>query len=258
MSRARVTTLSVTPVKGTRLQTVESVELDVSGARDNRRFYVVDERNRMVNSKVLGGLQTVVAGYDAPTRRLTLTLPDGQAVSEVVADGGEEIDTRFFSAPRPARLVDGPWSDAISEQLGQPLRLVDGGPAVDRGVDGAVSLISQASLDRLASEAGVDSLDARRFRMLIEIDGIAAHEEDQWVGRAVRVGPAVLRMEGHVGRCLITSRDPESGEIDLPTLDVLRSYRNDGACTEPLPFGVYGRVLQGGQVSIGDPVSLAD
>jgi uncharacterized protein YcbX len=256
VSAARVTTLSLTPVKGTRLQTVESVELDVDGARDNRRFYVVDERNRMVNSKVLGGLQTLVAGYDAPTRRLTLSLPDGQSVSDLVGDGGDEIETRFFSQPRPARVVDGPWSQAISEQLGQSLRLVDGGPAVDRGEEGAVSLISQASLERLASEAGVDSVDARRFRMLVEIDGIAAHEEDRWVGRSVRVGPAVVRMEGHVGRCLITSRDPESDEIDLPTLDVLRRYRNDGGCTEPLPFGVYGRVLEPGRVSVGDTVSL--
>ena len=63
-------------------------------------------------------------------------------------------------------------------------------------------------------------------------------------------------MHGHVGRCLVTSRDPETGEVDLPTLDLLRDYRGELNSTEPLPFGIYGEVLQGGAVRLGDPVEL--
>ncbi|HET9719937.1 MAG TPA: MOSC domain-containing protein [Solirubrobacteraceae bacterium] len=259
----RVTALSVTPVKATRLQQVDSVELDETGARGNRRFFVIDERDRMVNAKVLGALQQVVSSYDEASGRLSLRFPDGNVVAAMVdgggGGGGEGIEVSFFSGTRPARVLHGPWSEALSELVGQKLRLVEGGPAVDRGPAGAVSLISRASLERFASEADVDQLDARRFRMLIEIDGVDAHAEDGWVGRSVRVGSAAIRVEGHVGRCLITSRDPDTGEVTLPTLDVLRSYRADvAACTEPLPFGVYGRVMQGGRLSVGDPVSLSD
>ena len=114
--------------------------------------------------------------------------------------------------------------------------------AVDRGAGGTASLISRASLDRLAMVAEADSIDARRFRMLIEVDGVAAHAEDAWVGRRVRVGEAVVRFEGHVGRCLITSRDADTGTVDLPTLELLESYRKEFSSTEPLPFGIYGRV----------------
>ena len=92
--------------------------------------------------------------------------------------------------------------------------------------------------------------------MLIEIEGVAAHAEDRWVGRRVRVGESLLTMHGHVGRCLITTRDPDTAETDLPTLDVLRSYRGGETSTEPLPFGIYGEVLEGGVVRLGDPVSL--
>ncbi len=92
--------------------------------------------------------------------------------------------------------------------------------------------------------------------MLIEIDGVAAHEEDGWVGRRVRIGAAVVVMHGHVGRCLVTSRDPETGEVDLPTLDMLGGYRRDLDTTEPLPFGIYGEVLEPGRVSVGDAVAL--
>jgi uncharacterized protein YcbX len=110
----------------------------------------------------------------------------------------------------------------------------------------------------LAAAAGCDAVDARRFRMLIEVDGVAAHEEDGWVGRRVRIGPATLAMHGHVGRCLVTSRDPESGDVDLPTLEILRDYRVAMESTEPLPFGIYGEVLQGGVVRLGDPVAVPD
>jgi hypothetical protein len=92
--------------------------------------------------------------------------------------------------------------------------------------------------------------------MLIEIDGVEAHAEDAWVGHAVRIGEASVAFEGHVGRCLITSRDPDTGVVDLPTLDILRDYRRDLDTTEPLPFGVYGRVLEPGTVRVGDAVLL--
>jgi uncharacterized protein YcbX len=91
--------------------------------------------------------------------------------------------------------------------------------------------------------------------MLIEVDGIEPHAEDAWVGRQLRIGAALIAIEGHVGRCLVTSRDPETGVVDLPTLDVLRAYRSDAATTEPLPFGVYGAVLKPGVVRVGDEVT---
>jgi uncharacterized protein YcbX len=117
-------------------------------------------------------------------------------------------------------------------------------------------LISTGSLRRLAEQGGCDDVDPRRFRMLIEVDGLDAHAEDAWVGSAIRIGEhARVRFEGHVGRCLITSRDPVTGVIDLPTLDILGEYRRDLDTTEPLPFGIYGRVLEPGTVRLGDAVA---
>jgi uncharacterized protein YcbX len=209
----------------------------------------------MVNGKVLGQLQTVVADWSAESGELALTFPDGERVAAVVGDG-DAVTARFYSLDRSDVLAGGPWSTALSERLGQPVRLVSTGNAVDRGPDGAASLISRASLARLAAEAREPSVDARRFRMLIEIDGIGAHEEDAWVGRSVSIGDAVVRFGGHVGRCLITSRDPETGVVDLPTLDLLGDYRGDVAATEPLPFGIYGSVTQEGVVRVGDEVTV--
>ena len=72
---------------------------------------------------------------------------------------------------------------------------------------------------------------------------------------SARVGGATVRFAGHVGRCLITSRDPDTGQVDVPTLDILERYRSGLGTTEPLPFGIYGQVLEPGKVRVGDKVA---
>jgi uncharacterized protein len=246
-----VTNLQTAAIKGTRLRSVDNILLGESGAVGDRRFFVIDERSRMLNGKQIGELQAVVATYDG--QRLALEFPDGSAVDEVV-EFGEALTARFFSGELEGRLVRGPWAQALSEHTGRDLRLVETATAIDRGRGGSVSLMSRGSLRRLAEQAETDFVDGRRFRMLIEVDGVAPHSEDGWVGREVQVGEALLRFEGHVGRCLVTSRDPETGVVTLPTLDLLRAYRREVEASEPLPFGIYGRVLSGGSVRVGDSV----
>jgi uncharacterized protein YcbX len=251
-----VTKLSIAAVKGTRLRRVEAVELVTTGARGDRRFFVIDDRDRMINAKGVGELHTVIA--ECGNGRLTLRFPGDDVVEGEIAHG-EEVSPRFYSRALPGRIVDGPWATRLSEHVGRPVRLVEpAGGAVDRGRQGAISLISRGSLDRLAAEAGGRDVDSRRFRMLVEVDGVDAHTEDRWVGRRARVGAATVRFGGHVGRCLITSREPETGVIDLPTLDLLRAYRGGCDSTEPLPFGIYGEVLGPGIVRVGDRVELLD
>jgi MOSC domain-containing protein len=253
---AKVTRLQTAAIKGTRLRSVEQVTLSRSGAAGDRRFFLVDNLGRMLNGKVLGMLHTVSADFDESSGRLSLEFDDGRVVDGAVGDGGN-VETTAYGEFRMGQLVDGPWAEALSTLCRRQLRLVRTESAVDRGTRGAVSLVSGGSLRRLAEQAQTESVDARRFRMLIGVDGVEPHAEDDWVGRKAHVGESLLQFEGHVGRCVITHRDPETGEKTLPTLELLRAYRDDGASTEPMAFGIYGRVLQGGIVRIGDGVELA-
>jgi MOSC domain-containing protein len=252
-----VTALAITPVKGTRLRSVDHVELGPDGAHGNRRFFVIDARDRMVNSKMVGALQQVVSDFDPVDEILSLTFPDGTVASSAAVPG-PVVNARFFGSMAAGALIDGACAKALSAFVGQPLRILDAGGAVDRGPVGGASLISRASLEGLAQVAGEAAVDARRFRMLVEVDGVAAHEEDGWVGRAVRLGEAVVRFWGNVGRCLVTSRHPETGEIDLATLDALGEYRGGVPSTEPLPFGIYGEVVRPGTVRVGDAAVLGE
>ena len=162
------------------------------------------------------------------------------------------------AALHPSRRVIGPWEEAISRSVGRPLTLLwSESHATDRGrVGGTVSLVSRGSLERLREEAGVEApIDGRRFRMMFEIDGVPAHAEDEWVGSSVQLGDAEIVVNGDVGRCVVTSHDPDRGVTDLDTLGTLARYRREGQ-TEPLPFGVYGAVTAPGRVRLGDTVRV--
>jgi uncharacterized protein YcbX len=253
---AFVSGLSVTAVKSTRISAVREIELDELGARGNRVFCVINERGQMCNGKHFAELMQVVSRLDGDV--LTLSFPDGTEASGTVGYG-ETLPIKFFGHACESRVVEGLWAEMLSEFLGKPVRLVRPEVGVDRGREGAVSVLSRASVDHLAQVAETDSVDVRRFRMLVEVDGVDPYEEDSWVGRPVRLGQALVMMNGNVGRCLITSRDPESAEVNLPTLKLLADYRGNGyRSTEPLPFGIYGRVLERGRVRVGDSVFLPE
>jgi len=92
---------------------------------------------------------------------------------------------------------------------------------------------------------------------MFELDGVAAHAEDEWIGSRVQLGEAEIVVNGDVGRCLVTSHDPDTGITDLDTLGTLARYRPEGR-VEPLPLGVFGAVVSPGTVRVGDTVSPSD
>jgi uncharacterized protein YcbX len=173
---------------------------------------------------------------------------------------GEPFEAELYGIPHPSRTVPGPWQEALSEYVGEPLTLLwSEGGAQDRGNDrgGWASLVSRGSLDQLGTEAGATRpVDGRRFRMLFEIDGVEPHEEDTWLGNRVAIGDAVIVPLGDVGRCVVTTCDPDTGVSDLDTLKLLAGYRRDGV-VEPLPFGIYCNVAVAGRVRVGDAVRPA-
>jgi uncharacterized protein YcbX len=254
---ARVAWISYCPVKGLAIQQLDRCELTEAGVAGDRQFFLVDENDRLVNSKGLGVLQQIVPQYDGEADSLTLTFPDGTAVAHQIGLNGS-LNALFWSTTVDVRVVDGPWSEAISELAGRNLRLVRApAPAPDRLRSGAATLLGTSSLRAMARILGVNAVDGRRFRMNFGIDGLREHEEDEWLGLRVRLGEAVVVPQGNVGRCAVTTQNPDTGAPDLDTLKALAAYRPGIGATEPLPFGVHAAVAHPGRVRVGDAVELA-
>jgi uncharacterized protein YcbX len=243
---ARVVRINVTPVKGLGLQHPEAVELTERGVEANRRYYLTRD-GLLFNGQDFGPLVRVAP--ESVDGHIALRFPDGALVEGRVRLG-EPVTTSFWGRPVQGQVVEGPWADALSAYVGERVALVqtdEPGTGIDVHVG---TLVGRASCERLGAEldAGVD---ARRFRMLLELDGLRAHEEDEWHERAVRVGGAVIRIRGPVPRCAVTTQDPDTG---VPTLDTLRGIKRYRGLREgrKIDFGVYFDVEQPGRVEIGD------
>ncbi len=250
--------LNVTPVKSTALQHPDQIRLERYGAVGNRDFFFVDHEGRRFSGEKKASLLPVGAAYDAEDDRLELRLPDGVLVSGPATVSGEALAVDFYGRPVEGHVVEGDFAEALSRYTGHDIRLV----RVDRPGDGnderPVTLVSLASVAELGRQAGREQpVDARRFRMTIEIDGCAPHEEDAWRGRRVRIGDAVVVVGEPVPRCVVTTLDPDTGLRDFPTLSIIKRYRGvseDG----DLPFGVYADVDVPGLVRVGDPINPLD
>ncbi|MFL6180862.1 MAG: MOSC domain-containing protein [Actinomycetes bacterium] len=254
-----VTVLSTTPVKGFGLHHPDAVTLDVNGAVGDRDFFLIDNERRLFSITRTGVFASWVATFDAATDVLTLTHPDGTVLEDKTATGEEVVG--HFDEGRDVRgfLVDGSWTRWLSELAGRPVSLVraaDAGYAFDVH---PVTVVSDASVADLGKQAPTSSIDARRFRMLMEITGVGPYEEDSWDSRTVRVGTALLRMRGPVPRCNATTRDPDSGERNLKTLALITERRGmlPNAEGEGLNLGVYADVVEPGIVSVGDELRMS-
>jgi uncharacterized protein YcbX len=261
----RVSRLSIAPVRALGLQHPSSIDVDEAGVREDRRFFLVDDHGHIVDRLRAGRLVQVAAETDPDATWLRLTFPDGRVIEgEVRLD--EPVRTAFYGREAFGRGVGGPWAAALEPFAhGRPLLLVrcdrPGGTRIRPGeteVRNAVSLVSDGSLRELAAQLGVEEVDARRFRMLIDVEGATAHEEDRWIGRQVAIGSAVLRITKPDARCAITTQDPDTGERDLDTLRTILSYRGFRA-DDPdrkIDFGVLGDVDVPGRISVGDEVRV--
>lgn len=252
-----VSRLSVTPVRSLALIHPERIELDEHGVADDRRYSVLTEDGRIFDGTKLGPLVRIQAELQAEdgAELLTLRFPNGDVVSEEVALG-EPMQADIYDRLFAARPVIGPWAEALSAFAGRRLQLIRSERRSGERDRNPVSIVSEASVQEMARQGNDGQpLDARRFRMLVEVAGATRpHEEDEWLGRDVRIGEAVVHVTKPDPRCVITTQHPDTGERDFPTLHVIRSYRGlrDG---RKLDFGVYADVVTPGPVHVGDEIT---
>ncbi len=258
----RVARLSIAPVRGLALQHPASIDVVAAGVREDRRYYLVDAHGRLVDRLLAGSLAQVAAETDADGTLLRMTFPDGRVLEgDVVL--GEPVRTDIYGREAVGHVVGGPWAAALKPFAHRPVRLVrcdrPGGTRIRAGetrVRNAVSLVSDGSLAELARQLRVEAVDPRRFRMLIEVEGAAAHEEDAWIGREVVIGSAVLQVTKPDARCAVTTQDPITGARDLDTLRTIlryRGFRRDDP-EHKIDFGVLGEVRVPGRIVVGDAV----
>jgi uncharacterized protein len=246
---ATVGALHVAPVKGLRVVEADAVDVRASGPVGDREFHLREADGTIASTLRNARLLQVVAAWDPEGGELALAFPDGTRVAGPVRPGAAVTTAFWDRRPVAGRVVEGPFAAALSAHAGREVQLVVRDERESGGDVQPMSLMSSASLRALGAALG-GAVDGRRFRMTITIDGTQAWEEHGWVGRDVRVGDAVLRVDSLCERCVVTTRDPESGRTDAPVLKAIAGLRGKDDVT----FGVWCDVVATGRVRVGDAV----
>jgi len=252
-----VARFNVTPVKGTALLHPPAAALTAVGVPENRRFFLVDTDGLLYSGPRHGPLVRVRATVEDGS--LSCAFPDGSVAAAPTDALGAELLVDFYGRPVPTREVAGPWAAAFSSYVGQELRLV----RAEQDGDGAdvlpLTIVSGASVEDLGRRGAYPgTLDSRRFRITIELDGAEPYEEDSWDGREVAVGDAVIRVAGQIPRCVVTTQDPTTGTHDWNTLKQIATLRGPMQDRSGVPFGMYAVVLRSATVPLGATVAPLD
>lgn len=249
---AAVAGFNITPVKSTALHHPDTLDLRLDGAVGDRRFLCIRADGTRLSGISKATLIPIVAHHDRDTERLSLAFPDGAVVEGDARAVGDVVRVRLFDREIPVREIDPSLSAALRDHVGDDtLRLARVDEPETAGGMHRASIVSRASIADVGRRTGGPTLDARRFRMLIEVDGLEPYEEDSWQGRRVAIGDALIRIGERMPRCVMTTLDPDTGTQDVPVLQVLASYRTDGG--KPI-LGVYGDVERAAVIALGDPI----
>jgi len=255
--------LGLAYVKATRFLNPQRVAIDAGGIRHDRLFALVEADGKFINSDSHAGSIPLQFDYAAAAERFTLQLPDGRELEGPAhADGAAWTIDHYGLRQIEVQEVGGPWTAALTEYAGRPLRLVrclSRGGAIDVF---PVTFTTTGSLRQLASEVGA-AVDATRFRAGLVLDHPEPYAEDAWDGRQLRVGTALLRVRTAVPRCGVIGLNPASGVRDQDVMrSLIRTRPKTGLPDGLLPgyatpgFATYAEVLAPGEVAVGDAVEL--
>ena len=199
------------------------------------------------------GLARLQVRFTPQPLRLALML-DGEALAEATLDDDGRQRIAAALADHVLTLPENPLA-GHPERL--PLRLVGDGvtPRYQDNEGGQCTLHGRGSLAAVSIATGTPDLSEIRFRSNIAVGGLEPWEEQEWLGRRVRVGDVEFEVERRKVRCLATHANPLTGERDVAVMQTL--VKAFGQTQPTFAIGLVTRG-HGGTIRVGDGVHPVD
>ncbi|MBZ9676518.1 MOSC domain-containing protein [Mesorhizobium sp. ES1-1] len=255
------------PVKSLRGHAVRSATIETMGMEGDRRWMVVDKDGRFLTIRQIPSMTTI----DVEPRGTGILLKHAEHGSLIVeVPGATPRTVKIWKDTVAARTADPAAGAYLSAILGEAVDLVYSDDPQNRPVDPEFGLpgdhvsfadgfpllvTTKGSLDHLnghlASPVGM-----ARFRPNVVVDAVGAWPEDSW--KTIRVGPVVMRIAKPCSRCVITTRDPLSGEQPDPSEPLRTLGRLHRSSKGGTIFGQNAIPNNAGAISIGDEVEVIE
>jgi len=201
----KVERIRLHPVKGFGGVEVGEARILPSGTLEYDREFALYDGDDIVNGKVREDVHGFETELDTLAGKLTVKTPEGDAVSVEVSDDGRRSLRDWF------KDADTAFDDPTV------LRDDDFGFVDRRDRLASVSVVSTATVREVAS--WFDGIEAdgvrRRLRTNVEVSGVPAFWEGRFAGEGApsfRIGNVRLEGAEPCARCIVPTRDPDTGE----------------------------------------------
>ena len=287
MTAGSVVSLWRYPVKSMQGEKLDVSPIGPRGLAGDRAYALIDMQTGHVGSakrpRQWPGLFECHAAFveepvDGAVPPALITLPDGSkirtddaAIDECMSDlVGHPVRLEATAPPEP--VIEEVWPDVKGSDFYGPLHdeKEDGDDVIDFRaalmVPGsffdlsAIHIVTTNSLDVLAEREPAISFDERRFRanIVVRVDGETGFVENDWGGKQVRVGEAVLAVAVPTPRCIMTTLATDDLPKDNGVLKALADHNRVtiGTMGSFPCVGVNASVSEGGTIRTGDRVEV--
>lgn len=268
----RIRSLHTYPVKGAAGTAHESIGVGLKGLAGDRRWMIVDSGGRFVSQREIASLARLAVRSEPDG--IALGIPGRAEMFVARPNGHDRLPVSIWRDDVDAAVVEGEADAALSDFLGQPVRLVHFDDRAFRHVsrdwidreapvafaDGYPILVtSTASLDELNARlaaTGAEPVTMDRFRPNVVIEGAGPFAEDGWA--TIEIAGIVLDLVKPCARCVVTTIDQASGEkTGKEPLATLARFHRSGDPRAPGALFGWNAVPRGpGHLAVGQDVTV--
>ena len=145
----------------------------------------------------------------------------------------------------------------LENSLKEPIVLMknEESPFFDTSISNKVDFINSVSLLNIQSindfQKKIDKkVEISRFRGNICIDGVKPWEEQEWVGKIVKINNVSFKVEKKIPRCVAINLKPQTDDDSLNLLQALKKTYNH------FDMGIYLSALDNGKIEVGNKIEI--
>jgi uncharacterized protein YcbX len=259
---ATISSINYCPVKSVSFQTIEKCEIKKNIGIIGDRIFAFAKDLDLEQAKLFrkspderkGKWNNVLTLKNSPAlnkynflfnnEKLTLTLKN----EEILTIDINQLSERQALSNKITELED---------SLKQPIVLMNNKdfPFFDTSISKKVDFVNSVSLLNIQSindfQKKIDKkVEISRFRGNICIDGVKPWEEQEWVGKIVKINNVSFKVEKKIPRCVAINLKPQTDDNSLNLLQALKKTYNH------FDMGVYLTALDDGEIGIGNKLIL--
>ena len=238
------------PVKGLSPEPLQSVAVTSGETLPFDRAYAIENGPGRSDANAPRHLPKITFLMLMRDERLATlrTLFDDSTETLTIQRDGKQVARGQLTTPLGRQLIEqfvGAYMKA--EIRGAPKIVRAPGHSFSDVAAKCVHIVNLATVREVERVVG-RPIDPLRFRANLYLDDVPPWAEFSWLDKDIAVGPVKLRVFARTTRCAATNVDPNTGARDMAIpAHLMRTWGHED-------LGVYAKVVNGGDITVGAPV----